>query len=68
MPAYAMPAAASAPMAAAYAPVPNPKFGFARLDVLAAAVFFAVGWLFWEWQVWGWQIWCTKSKITFIPA
>ena len=53
-PAYA----AHAPMAAgvaAGAPAPKPKIGFTTLDVLAAAVFFAVGWLFWEWQVWGWN-------------
>ena len=31
----------------------GPKYGFALPDVLAAAVFFAVGWLFWEWQLWG---------------
>ncbi len=31
----------------------QPKIGFTPLDVLAAAVFFAVGWLFWEWQLWG---------------
>ena len=41
--------------AAVYTPAPKPKIGFTPLDVLAAAVFFTVGWLFWEWQLWSWN-------------
>lgn len=48
-------AGAKTPVYAEPLPAPRPKFGFAPPDLLAAAVFFAVGWLFWEWQLWGWH-------------
>ena len=51
---------------AVYGSAPKPKFDFSRLDVLAAAVFLAVGWLFWEWQFWGeliWNEWMSFSSL-----
>lgn len=50
----AAPRPAYAPQPNAAAPEKAQKFGFAGADLVMAAVFCALGWLFWEWQLWGW--------------